>query len=121
MTTRKKERSWQAKPILNRCPGGFSLLRNNSWRYSAPLKRQVTPKQSSSRRFGRSIDRILNEMLDFTALLEMGWHLGREEDFNDPFIPDSEPPDEEDDMEQAFCDRNARTGGGTPLLLHGGH
>lgn len=50
----------------------------------------------TSRRYGWSIDPLLDEMREFTALLELGWHLGREADFDDPFIPDIEPRSEED-------------------------
>lgn len=44
------------------------------------------------------IDHILQELLALTILLKMGWHLGRERDFDDPFIPEPEPLSEEEQI-----------------------
>ena len=44
------------------------------------------------------IDHILQKLLALTLLLKMGWHLGRERDFDDPFIPEPEPLSEDDQI-----------------------
>ena len=44
------------------------------------------------------IDHILQELLALTALLKMGWHLGRERDFDDPFTPEPEPLSEDEQI-----------------------
>lgn len=59
----------------------------------------------SSRCFGAppdDIDHVLQELHAFTALLAMGWHLGREQDFADPFVPEAEPPSEEEQLWQEY-------------------
>ena len=47
---------------------------------------------------GGDYTEILRKMLEYTALLKMGWHLGREEDFRDPFEYPSPSPESEEDL-----------------------
>ena len=57
-----------------------------------------------SRRYGGDVDRVLCELEVFTGLLQMGWHLGREEEFTDPFIPEPEPKSEEELLWEEYLD-----------------
>ena len=50
------------------------------------------------------IDHILQKLLALTVLLKMGWHLGRERDFDDPFIPEPEPLSEDEQIWQEYCE-----------------
>ena len=47
---------------------------------------------------GEDYTAILREMLEYTTLLKMGWHLGREDDFQDPFEYPPPPPVSEEDL-----------------------
>jgi|GEM_PF-5017861 len=47
---------------------------------------------------GEDYTGILQEMLEYTILLKMGWHLGREEDFCDPFVYPPHPQKSEEDL-----------------------
>ena len=47
---------------------------------------------------GDDIEEVLREMQAFTVLLKMGWHLGREEDFDDPYLFEEEPMSEEEEV-----------------------
>ena len=47
---------------------------------------------------GNDIEEVLRELQGFTVLLKMGWHLGREEDFDDPFLPEEEEESAEDEI-----------------------
>lgn len=47
---------------------------------------------------GEDYTGILQKMLEYTILLKMGWHLGREEDFCDPFVYPPPPPKSEEDL-----------------------
>ena len=50
----------------------------------------------SSECTGNDIGEVLRQLDALTALLKMGWHLGRKKDFDDPFIPEPEPSGEEE-------------------------
>ena len=52
----------------------------------------------------KNIGQVLQQLLTLTPLLKMGWHLGRERDFDDPFIPAPEPPSEEEQIWQEYCE-----------------
>ncbi len=58
----------------------------------------------SSFRDGDNIETMLHEMLEYTKLLELGWHLGREEDFCDPFIPEPKPITEAEQIWDEYKD-----------------
>ena len=53
---------------------------------------------------GPDVDNILRRLRSFTVLLQMGWHLGREEDFDDPYSPAPEPMSVEELMWQDYQD-----------------
>ena len=59
---------------------------------------------------GTNVDSILQRLRSFTVLLEMGWHLGREADFDDPYTPEPEPRSEEarmwEDYEEYLKEKN---------------
>lgn len=47
---------------------------------------------------GDDIDQVLQEMQALTVLLGMEWHLGRERDFDDPFLYEEEPMSAEEEI-----------------------
>lgn len=52
----------------------------------------------TSEHIGNNIDQVLQKLLAFPPLLKMGWHLGRERDFDDPFTPEPEPLSEDEQI-----------------------
>ena len=59
--------------------------------------RNIVSSECSGFPYG-DIDHILQELLALTPLLKMGWHLGRERDFDDPFTPEPEPLSEDEQI-----------------------
>ncbi len=43
------------------------------------------------------LEAMLAEMLEYVKLLQMGWHLGREKDFHEPYIEFKRPEEDFDD------------------------
>ena len=58
----------------------------------------------SSQQEGHDIDKLLNDMEAYTELLHMGWHLGREQDFQDPFIPWRHVKTEEEEIWEEYLE-----------------